>query len=255
MEDGFDPYYQKILALIGKFIAHQNHAVGAGAGLADALGGSIGHKDHVIVSALLIGRTADIGFQHAHDGKSLTADLDGLADGVAAVGRTGNVIAHHADFFIVRDVHIGQAPALGQRAPHHIQVGLTHALDARIAIGGGIHLHGAVQRGGGRHAGEHLRMAVHDIVQLLHGHRAGAAARDLDTEDIGPHLRKAVLDALGHAIAQTHDDDDRHDTDDDAQHGQNGAEFVAPDILDCFAEGLVDHAFPSCSAGSKFSVG
>ena len=98
-------------------------------------------------------------------------------------------------------------------------------------------------------------MAVNDVVHLLHGHSAGAAARDLDTEDIGPHLRKAVLDALGHAIAQAHDDDDRRDTDDDAQHGQNRAEFVAPDILDCFAEGLVDHASPSCSAGSKFSVG
>ena len=59
-----------------------------------------------------------------------------------------------------------------------------------------------------------------------------------------PMSEKLSSHALGHAVAQTHDDDDRRDADDDAQHGQKGAELVAPDVLDGLAEGLKDHAVP-----------
>ena len=117
------------------------------------------------------------------------------------------------------------------------------------------HLHGAVQRGGGRHAGEHLRVAVHDIVHLLHGHGAGAAARNLDGEDVGAHLRKAVLDALWSCRCP------RPTMTMTAMTPmmmpsmvRNGAEFVAPDVLALLRGRSRRSCAPaSCSAGSRFS--
>ena len=47
---------------------------------------------------------------------------------------------------------------------------------------------------------------------------------------------------MGHAVAEADDDDDGHDADDDAQHGEEGADFVAQDVLDGLFEGLLYHA-------------
>ena len=86
----------------------------------------------------------------------------------------------------------------------------------------------------------------------------GYGSRTASVEDVykrQAHGRKAVPHTLGHAVAQAHDDDDRHDTDDDAQHGQERAELVAPDVLDGLPESFNDHAcassvWDSCS-GSR----
>ena len=136
------------------------------------------------------------------------------------------------------------------------KVGTTTYRYGAVAVGRGAHLGGVVAEIDlGRDCGDELLVLIRDLIHILHRGGAGAVAPDLNGQGIRAQRRKTVPHALGHAVAQTHDDDDRHDTDDDAQHGQKGAELVAPHVLEGLTEGLNDHLFPSCSAGSKFSVG
>ena len=98
-------------------------------------------------------------------------------------------------------------------------------------------------------------MPLADVVHIVHRYGAGAVAPDVDGQGVGAHGREAVPHTLGHAIAEADDDDDRHDADDDAQHGQKGAELVAPHVLDSLPEGFKDHACSSFSGVSGSRVG
>ena len=217
-------------------------AVGIGAAaLRDPQCRGVGHKDHVIVAAFLLGGVGDLGFQHADDGVLVRADLEGLPHRIAAVGRSVEVGPHDADLLVVGQIHIVDAAPLGHCIPQHGKIRLADTLDRGVAVGVGAHLHRAVQAAGGRNAAEEVGPGFHDVVHILCRDRAAAITHDLDTEDVGAHIGKTVLDALGHTVAKADDDDHGHFSDDDAQHGQKGTEFVAPDVLERLPEGLVDH--------------
>ena len=179
------------------------------------------------------------------------------AQAIAAEGNAVDVIADDADLLVILDIHVLQAAPLGEGIVFHLSVVLVHTVNTgAVAVGRGSHLGGVVAEIDlGRDCGDELLVLIRDLIHILHRGSAGAVAPDLNGQGIRAQRRKAVPHTLGHAVAQAHDNDDRHDTDDDAQHGQKGAELVAPHVLEGLTEGLNDHLFPSCSAGSKFSVG
>ena len=94
----------------------------------------------------------------------------------------------------------------------------------------------------------------HTVVLITHDNSIAVQAdRIIRLED-----GRVVYDGDAHApeaVAQAHDDDDCHNTDDDAQHGKEGAQFVAPHVLDGLTEGFNNHAFSSSSGVSGSSVG
>ena len=246
------------LGLVGPALVLHNCNKVLGAGLVgEPHGRGVGQIDAVIVGALLHVLVRHLGVQHAHDPELVGPQLDGLAHRVAAVGRPAEVITNDADLLVVLDVHVLQAAPLGEGIVFHLGVVLVHTVNTgAVAVGRGAHLGGVVAEIDlGRDCGDELLVLIRDLIHILHRGGAGAVAPDLNGQGIRAQRRKAVPHALGHAVAQAHDNDDRHDTDDDAQHGQEGAEFVAPHILEGLTEGLNDHLFPSCSADSKFSVG
>ena len=206
----------------------------------------VGYEDHVIAAALLIFKVGDFGFQHADDGVLGSTDLDGLAQRVAAVGDTVEVSAHDADLFVVLEVHIVEETPFVDGVAQHLEVDLADALDRGVGVAFGAHLDGAADGAGGGDGLEDVRVGIHDVIDRIHRYAAGTIAHDLNAQKVGAHVGEAVLDALGHAVAEADDDDDRHDADDDAQHGEEGAELVAPDVLECLPDGLVDHVAASC---------
>ncbi len=107
----------------------------------------------------------------------------------------------------------------------------------------------------GRHCLDQVGVPLADVVHIVHRYGAGAVAPNLNAQGVGAQRGKTIPHALGHTVAQTHDDDDRHHADDNAQHGQKGAQLIAPDVLDGFTEGLNDHACSSFSGVSASSVG
>ena len=180
----------------------------------------------------------DLGLQHAHDAELVRAELDGLAHRIAAVGRAVDVIADDADLLVVCDVHILDVPALGEGVALRLDVVLIHAVHRTVTVLRRAYLGGVVaeiqlRRDGGKQFG----VLFDDVVQIIHRRGAGTIAPYLDGEGVGSHCGKAVPHASGHAVAQTDDDDDCHDAD-DAQHGQEGAQLIAPDVLQCLAESL-----------------
>ena len=52
------------------------------------------------------------------------------------------------------------------------------------------------------------------------------------------HTKKVALFGNGARATIKGGTDDRHDADDDAQHGQKRAQLIAPDVLQCLAESL-----------------
>ena len=94
---------------------------------------------------------------------------------------------------------------------------------------------------------------VYQGVHLLLGHAAGGApAQDLDRQGIGTHVGEAFFNIALHTVAQAHDDDDGADADDDAQHGQQGPDLAAEDVLHGHLEGFQQAHAP---APSPVSVG
>ena len=210
----------------------------------------VGQVDAGVIRALLQAGVADLGGQHAHDAELVGTDLQRLAHAVAAEGHAVEVVADDADLLVVFDVHILQAAPLGNGVVLQGGVVFIHTVDVEPAVGVGADLQvaAAAEVDLGRDGLDQLRVLFGDGIDVVHRDGAGAIAPDVDVQGVGSHGGKAVPHALGHAIAQADDDDDRHNADDDAQHGQEGAELVAPDILDGLPEGLDDHACTSCSA-------
>ena len=93
-----------------------------------------------------------------------------------------------------------------------------------------------------------LRQGVH-VVRL---HLPVAAVRvDGHLNEIDTNLLKLGVHILLHAIAQGDDDDDGRHADNDAQHGQQGADLADHQALEGQAEGLAHiHSAPTSSSSS-----
>ena len=247
MEKALQSIFKDGLALGELRFVGDGDGIGAdGAGLGDPQRCGVRHEYHIIVAAFLVFQVGDLGFQHTDDGVAGRADLDGLAHGVSAIGDAVDVGTHDADLFVVFEVHIVEEPPFVDGVAQYIEVDLADALDGGVGVAVGADLDGAADGAGGGDGREEVGVGLHDVVHRIHRHIAGAAVHDLNAQDVGAHIGEAVLDALGHAVAEADDDDDGHDADDDAQHGEEGAEFIAPDVLERLTDGLVYHVAASC---------
>src|SRR5699024_3151703 len=152
-------------------------AVGRNVGAAGhPLGGGVGDVDVVVRTALLQGGVGHFGGGHADDGKLVGTQLEGLADGVAAVGHPGDVIAHHTDPLVLGAVHVLDAPALGDLGAGHAGVGLADAYHAGLAVVLGAHPDrraGAVHADHRRDTRDRVRPLFGDPVHLIPAHVAG----------------------------------------------------------------------------------
>ena len=146
---------------------------------------------------------------------------------------------------VILHIHVLQAASLRDLVIFHGGIVLVHAADVGPAVAGSADLQraAAAEIDLRRNGLDQLRVLRGQLVHFLH--RKG----------VGTQCRKAVAHAFGHAVAQAHDDDDCHNADDDAQHGKEGAQFVAPHVLDGLTEGFNNHAFSSSSGVSGSSVG
>ena len=202
--------------------------------LAWLAGHGVGDVDAVVLAALLQLGVAALGGQHAHDLKAVGAHLDVLAYGVAVVGLPGQVVADDADILVLLDVHVLQAAAVGDGVVGHGGVVLVDAVDAGVAVGVPALLDGvaAGELDVGGDVPQVLGVVLHQAVHIVHrGVAGGLAPPDGHRHAVDAHGRKALPHRLGHAVAQAHDDDHRRDADDDAQHGEDGAHLVAPDVF------------------------
>ena len=221
--------------------------------------GGVGQVNAIVIAALLHGGVADFGRQHTYDAELVGTDLERLPHTVAAKGYAVEVIADDADLLVVLHIHILQAAPLNDLVILHFGKVFVHTAHVGPAVAGGTDL----QRTAGfaaevdlrRHRLDQVGMPLADVVHLLHRHGAGAVAPHLNAEGVSAQCGKAVPHTFGHAVAQTHDDDNRHHADDDAQHSQKGAQLVAPHVLDSLPEGFKDHACSSFSGVSGSRVG
>ena len=208
---------------------------------------------------MLHGGVADLGRQHAHNAELVGTDLERLPHTVAAKSHPVQVIANDADLLVVLHIHVLQAPSLCDLVIFHFGVALVHTADVGPAVTGGADLQRtagfAAEFDLGRHCLDQVGVPLADVVHIAHRYGTGAVAPNLNAQGVGAQGRKAVPHTLGHAVAQAHDDDDRHHADDDSQHGQKGAQLVAPHVLDGLPEGLNDHACSSFSGVSGSRVG
>ena len=229
-------------------IGHKDRVRTGRADARDTHGRGVGHKNAVVAAALLIGGVVDLGFQHAHNGVPLSADLDALANGVAAIAHPADVIAYNADLFVGVHVHVVQGTALHDGVASHVQIHFADAFDGGAAVTVIVRtdFDCSAHTDGGRNSPEDIRVFFHQFIEVLDFDRTGAVAHDLHGQEVGAHIGKLVLDAGGHTVAQTHNDHNSHHANDDAQHGKECTEFIAPDVLDGFTEGFVDHTLPSC---------
>ena len=158
---------------------------------------------------------------------------------------------------VILHIHVLQAASLRDLVIFHGGIVLVHAADVGPAVAGSADLQraAAAEIDLRRNGLDQLRVLRGQLVHFLHRNGTGAVAPHLHRKGVGAQCRKAVAHAFGHAVAQAHDDDDCHNTDDDAQHGKEGAQFVAPHVLDGLTEGFNNHAFSSSSGVSGSSVG
>ena len=213
------------------------------ASAAEAQQGGVGDKNNVVVAALVLGGGLGAAFQHAHDAKLVCTHLEGAAEAVAAEDLAVHIVADDADVLVVHQVGVLDAPALGHLIVVDGQIILIDAAD----VGAAVLLPCHPQRirpgaGDGRKAPVILRLLVDDVIHIADLHRAGAGGHDVDRQNIAAHVGVEVLHHVGHAVAEADDDDDGHNADDDAQHGEEGADFIAPHVLDGLLEGLLYHA-------------
>ena len=222
-----------------------------------AHGRGIGQINAVVVAALLHVRVAHLCRQHAHDAELVGTDLERLAQAVAAKGYAVQIIADDAHLLVVLDIHVLQTASLRDLVVLHNGIVFVHTADVgpAVAVGSDLQRAAAAEIDLRRNGLDQLRVLRGQLVHFLHRNSAGAVAPHLHRKGVGAQCRKAVAHALGHAVAQAHDDDDCHNTDDDAQHGKEGAQLVAPHVLDGLTEGFNDHAFSSSSGVSGSSVG
>src|SRR5699024_2076176 len=160
----------------------------------------VGDVDVVVRTALLQGGIGHFGGGHADDGELVGPQLKGLADGVAAVGHPGNVIAHHTDPLVLGAVHVLDAPALGDLGAGHAGAGLADAYPAGLAVVLGAHPDrraGAVHADHRRDPREQVRPLFGDPVHLIHAHVAGPGAEHVHLQKVHAHGRNTGPHALG----------------------------------------------------------
>ena len=222
----------------------QDHIVLADtAGVVDAHQGGIGDKNNVVVAALVLGGGSGAALQHAHDAVLAGAYLEGAAETVAAEDLAVHIVADDTDILVVYQIGVLDAAALGHLVVVDGRVIFVDAADVGAAVLLARHPQRiAADTGNRRKALIILGLFIDDPVHIVHFHRAGAGGHDVDGQNIAAHVGVEVLHHVGHAVAETDDDDDGHDADDDAQHGEEGADFVAQDVLDGLFEGLLYHA-------------
>ena len=160
-----------------------------------------------------------------------------LQEAVAHQGHLALAVA------VLRGAAVGHVHVLGGEVvavyPHQIQGG------AVAAIGHGAGAHALGQLHGGHLIAEGIPVFLDHLIgdQVLgrggtwaehpHGHAAligiavGAFLGEGHRQVVGPQAGHTIGDAAGEALAHRDDGDHRADADDDAQHGEQGAHFVA----------------------------
>ena len=213
------------------------------AGVVDAHQGGIGNENNVVVAALVLRGGFGAAFQHAHDAVLAGAHLEGAAETVAAEDPAVHIVANDTDILVVYQIGVLDAPALGHLVVVDGRVIFVDTADAGAAVLLARHPQRvAAGTGNRRKTLIILGLLVDDVIHIADLHRAGAGGHDVDGQNIAAHVGVEVLHHVGHAVAETDDDDDGHDANDDAQHGEEGADFVAQDVLDGLFEGLLYHA-------------
>ena len=221
----------------------QDHIILADtAGVVDAHQGGIGDKNNVVVAALVLRGGSGAALQHAHDAVLAGAYLEGAAEAVAAEDPAVHIVADDTDILVVYQIGVLDAPALGHLVVVDGRVIFVDAADVGAAVLLARHPQRVADTGNRRKTLIILGLLVDDVIHIADLHRAGAGGHDVDGQNIAAHVGVEVLHHVGHAVAETDDDDDGHDADDDAQHGEEGADFVAQDVLDGLFEGLLYHA-------------
>ena len=250
-------FHRRLCFVGAALILHDRGIVAHHALAGQAHGRGIGQINAVVIAALLHVRVAHLCRQHTHDAELVGSDLERLPQAVAAKGHAVQIIADDAHLLVVLDVHVLQTASLRDLVVLHGGIVLVHAADGgpAVAVGADLQRAAAAEIDLRRDGLDQLRVLRGQLVHFLHRNGTGAVAPHLHRKGVGAQCRKAVTHALGHAVAQTHDNDDCHDTDDDAQHGKKGAQLIAPHVLDSLTEGLNDHAFSSSSGRSGSSVG
>jgi hypothetical protein len=184
--------------------------------------------------------------QHADDGDRDLLDPDHLVQRI----HIAEQLARHG---LADDGHLGRAldvggvesPPVRQRPFARFEVVVGRAEDRRAPVGVARHhlRAGARARRGHLHLG-HLpgnRQRVF-LGQALAGLRAQAHAAGRDAagdhqHDVGAQALHLLLHALGGAAAHGDHGDDRRHADDDAQHGEDGAQRVGGQRAQGNAEG------------------
>ena len=195
----------------------------------------------------------------AHHGEHVSVDLHAAADGVVSAEQTGlDRGIHQQNLAEILVVVLVEAPAPDNLIAVHAQV---IRIDAVHAAGEGsrlvVHAFGILSagvQGDPLHAGNVQKLLFgilgddpHPVGDAVPAHVVGIAVLvQLHRHHVISGTDEVLLDLLVGALDGGDDGDDGSNADDDAQHGQNAAHFVAPNalegqtnILDHFCASLV----------------
>ena len=194
----------------------------------------VGGKDDVVL--VLAHGVVPLGLEDAHHAEGHLVEADDLAQRVLPVGEEVVDDGLSDDAHLGRDLYVGFGEHLalldGELA--YLQVFRAHAADARgVVVVAGDELSAAADVGadGGQEVGlVAQRFIVGQLERLhlagVHAYAAPALAAGVYHDDVRAHLRNLGLDALLRALADGQHGDDRGHADDDAQHREEGAQFV-----------------------------